>query len=117
MEVPGCSLLARPAGLLRSRRRGETSQYRIREKTTAAQGAALELAVDQALGKLTTAKRGLKDLGTAWDTAFAALADEEWSLIKILQATLNDDDTRWLEFGLTMPSQSSTPGQPTGLTV
>ena len=39
-----------------------------------------------------------------------------WSLVKILQGTLDANDPRWLAFGLPMPSTPSTPAQPTGLT-
>ena len=34
------------------------------------------------------------------------------ALIKILGATLEDNDPRWLSFGLQMPSTITTPGQP-----
>ena len=51
-------------------------------------------------------------MSQGWTDAFSALSDEMWSLIKILQATLNDDDARWLAFGLPMPATPSTPGQP-----
>ncbi len=84
-------------------------------KATAAQGTAVEQAALAAQQSLTTSTRSLKDLGAAWDAAFKALSDEEWTLVKLLQATLNDDDTRWLAFGLPMPSAISTPGKPLGL--
>jgi hypothetical protein len=38
-----------------------------------------------------------------------------YTLIKILQGTLGDNDPRWLAFGLLMPSMNATPGKPTGL--
>ncbi len=81
-------------------------------QVTAAQGATLQNAVMAAQLALTNAVRALAGLSQAWTDAFKSLTDEMWSLIKILQATLNDDDPRWLAFGLPMPASPSTPGQP-----
>lgn len=38
------------------------------------------------------------------------------ALIKILGATIANDDPRWLAFGLNIPATDTTPGQPQGLT-
>ena len=83
---------------------------------TAAQGTALQSAALAAQLAVTNAARALTTLGQAWTDAFKVLADEMWSLIKILQASLNDDDPRWLAFGLPMPATPATPGQPVKVT-
>ena len=85
-------------------------------QVTAAQGTALQSATLTAQTALTAATMALSTLSQSWTDAYNALTDEMWSLIKILQATLNDDDPRWLAFGLQMPITSSTPGQPVNLT-
>ena len=85
-------------------------------QVTAAQGATLQNAALAAQLALTNAARALAGLGQGWTDAFTALSDEMWSLIKILQATLNDDDARWLAFGLPMPATPTTPGQPVKVT-
>ena len=82
---------------------------------TAAGGTARSEAIATAQGALTAATRNLKTLGQTWDAAFAALSNAEWTVVKLLQISLDDDDPRWLAFGLQMPGTSSTPGQPTGL--
>ena len=82
---------------------------------TAAQGTALLNAITSAQNGLTASGKGLKTLEGNWNDAFKALTDMMWSLIKILQATLEDNDPMWLEFGLQMPGTPSTPGKPAGL--
>lgn len=79
---------------------------------TAAQGNLLQGAALAAKAALAKATRTQGTVGQTWTEAFTALTDEMWSLVKILQATLNDDDTRWLAFGLPMPATPSTPGKP-----
>lgn len=84
-------------------------------QVTAAQATALRntaLAAQQALGAADVA---LKEKGDAWDSAFASLTDTMRSLIKILGATLEDNDPRWFTFGLEMPATNTTPGKPANL--
>lgn len=85
-------------------------------QVTAAQATALRNAALSAQQALAAAEIVLKDAGTTYDKAYAALADLMYTLIKILEGTLDDNDARWLAFGLQMPSTNATPGQPTGLT-
>jgi hypothetical protein len=58
----------------------------------------------------------LKTKGSAWDTAFATLTDTMRSLVNILRATLDDNDPRWLQFGLEMPATNTTPAKPANVT-
>ena len=83
---------------------------------TAAQGATLEGAVQAAQLALTNAVRALAKLGQTWTDAYAALTNQMWLLIQILQSLLNADDPHWLAFGLPMPASPSTPGQPVNVT-
>ena len=84
-------------------------------KVTAAQGTTYLNAITSAQNGLTGSSKGLKTLEDTWNDAFKALTDMMWSLIKLLQATLEDNDPMWLVFGLQMPSTPSTPGKPAGL--
>ena len=77
---------------------------------TAAQGATLQDAVQAAQLALTNAVRALAKLGQTWTDAYAALTNQMWLLIRILQALLNADDPHWLAFGLPMPATPSSPG-------
>jgi hypothetical protein len=81
-------------------------------QVTAAQGQTLLDAVTGAQQTLAAAVKAMTGLDASWTSAYTALTDVMWSLIKILQATLDDDDARWLDFGLQMPSMPSTPGKP-----
>lgn len=65
----------------------------------------------------TAAEVALKGKGDAWDTAWSTLTGTMKALIRILEATLKDNDPRWLTFGLQMPSAIVTPGKPLNLTV
>lgn len=85
-------------------------------QVTAAQANTLKSAVLTKQAALTSATRTLTGLGQTWDAAFQALTDEAWSLVKILQAILADNDPRWLAFGLQMPITPSTPGKPVNVT-
>ena len=85
-------------------------------KVTAAQGNLLETSAQTTRQTWTNAAQALTTTGDAWDAAFAKLTDDLWSLIKILQATLDGDDPRWLAFGLQMPDTITTPGQPVHVT-
>lgn len=54
----------------------------------------------------------LKSKGDVYDEDYLALTDMMRSLVSILRATLDDNDPRWLAFGLMMPSTNQTPGRP-----
>jgi len=84
---------------------------------TAAQATTLRYAAVSADEALTAADVALKNKGDAWNTVCNTLTDTMRSLINILRATLNNDDPRWLTFGLDMPSTDTTPGQPLNVTV
>ena len=79
---------------------------------TAAKGTALRTAVLTAQATLTTAEMWFRKCGDAWQAAYDKLAATMRDLIRNLDSKLADDDTRWLAFGLPMPSTDSTPGQP-----
>ena len=64
----------------------------------------------------TSAALALTTIGDTWDGAFKVLKNDLWSLIKILQATLDGKDPRWLAFGLQMPDTITTPGRPVQVT-
>lgn len=83
---------------------------------TAAQAITLRTAALGAQQAVMTADVTLKSKSDAWDSAYTALTDSMRSLIKILEATLDDSDPRWLAFGLLMPSMNQTPGQPVNVT-
>ena len=85
-------------------------------QVTAAHGQALQTAVLTNQAALMNQVRAQETLSRGWTEAFTALSDKMWSLIKLLQATLDDDDPRWLAFGLPMPSTPSTPGMPEDVT-
>lgn len=84
-------------------------------QVTAAEGRALCDAAGSAQQALGLAVKGLSDLDSTQSDAYTALTDVMWSLIKILQASLDDNDPRWLDFGLPMPSTPATPGKPVNL--
>lgn len=84
-------------------------------QVTAAQGTTLLNAIATTQNALTQAGVALQKLDATWTDAYTTLVDTMWSLVKILQATLDDDDPRWLVFGLPMPGTPSTPGQPVNL--
>ena len=79
---------------------------------TAAYGASLRTAALNAQTALATATQAMKDLGNAWDAAWATLTKGMTALVMNLDHVLDDNDPRWLAFGLQMPSTPSTPGQP-----
>ena len=54
----------------------------------------------------------LEEKSQAWTPAYEALRALMRCLIKILEATIANDDPRWLAFGLQMPASVTTPGQP-----
>lgn len=83
---------------------------------TAAQAATLRTAALNAQEAVTAADVVLKDKGTTWESAYATVTGSMRALINILHATLKNDDTRWLTFGLDMPSTITTPGQPVDVT-
>lgn len=83
---------------------------------TAAQAIALRTAALAAQQAMMTADVNVKTASDTWDSAYNALTGKMRSLIKILGATLNDSDPRWLAFGLMMPSTNQTPGQPVNVT-
>jgi hypothetical protein len=83
---------------------------------TAAKAVALRTAALGAQQATMSADVTLKTKGDAWDTVHATLTSTMRSLIKILRATLQDNDPRWLAFGLQMPSTITTPGQPVNVT-
>ena len=83
---------------------------------TAARGRSLQTAVLTSQATLMNSVRTQEMLSQSWTDAFTALSDKMWSLIKLLQATLDDDDPRWLAFGLPMPITPSTPGAPENVT-
>ncbi len=84
---------------------------------TAAHGTTLYDAACATQETYMTATVALKTKGDADTGAYNALVDMMWSLIKILDATLADNDPRWLAFGLNMPATNTTPGKPVNLTV
>ena len=79
---------------------------------TAAKGAALRTAVLTTQAALMAAEASLKNSGDTWQAAYDKLAATMRDLIRNLDSKLADDDTRWLAFGLPMPSTITTPGQP-----
>jgi len=81
-------------------------------QVTAAQGAALLSAVTSAQQTLAAAVKAMAGLDASWTSAYTDLTNPMWLLIRILQVLLDDDDPRWLDFGLQMPITPSTPGQP-----
>ena len=83
---------------------------------TAAKGAALRAAVLSAQSALTAAGMSLKTLGETWQTAYDTLVAAMRDLIRNLESKLKSDDTRWLAFGLPIPSSITTPGQPVNVT-
>lgn len=84
---------------------------------TAAQGTALYDTANTTQQTYIAASVALSTKGDADTTAYDALVAVLWSLIKILQATLEDNDPRWLAFGLNMPATNTTPGKPVNVTV
>ena len=85
-------------------------------QVTAAQGNLLETTAQTTRQTWTNAAQALNTIGDTWDSAFTKLTDDLWSLIKILQATLEGNDPRWLAFGLQLPAAITTPGQPVNVT-
>ncbi|MEO6872861.1 MAG: hypothetical protein ABI233_11660 [Chthoniobacterales bacterium] len=83
-----------------------------KSKVTAVQGHAVRMAAVTGRNNLATALIDLRGKATANETAFQALYDLEFSLLKTLEGTLAGDDPRWLAFGLKMPATKTTPGQP-----
>ena len=81
-------------------------------EVTAAKATALRNTALTTQDAVTTAVQGLKDAGTAWQSAYDALTQTMLALVKNLEGKLGPDDPRWLAFGLPMPSTPSTPGQP-----
>ncbi len=79
---------------------------------TAAQAVALRSAALSTQQAVMAAEMALKTKGAAYDTVYGVLVSTMRSLIKILGATLENNDPRWLAFGLEMPSMIRTPGQP-----
>ena len=67
-----------------------------------------QLAIDSGVAQKTA--------GDLDDAARLKLEDAMWSLIRLLDATIADNDPRWLSFGLNMPSADTTPGQPLNVT-
>jgi hypothetical protein len=84
-------------------------------KVTAAEGKTLRDAALAAQQTVTDAAVALSNQSTVWDTASDALTTMMRALIKILSATIGDDDTRWLAFGLNIPASNTTPGKPQNL--
>jgi hypothetical protein len=85
-------------------------------QVTAAQATTLRDAALAAQQALAAADVVLKSKGDAWDSAYATLTGTMRALIKILGATIEDNDPRWLTFGLQMPATNTTPGQPVNVT-
>ena len=85
-------------------------------EVTAAHANALETEAQTTRQAWTNATQALTTIGDTWDAAFTKLTDDLWSLIKVLQATLDGNDPRWLAFGLQMPDTITTPGQPVQVT-
>ena len=83
---------------------------------TGGQGTVLRNAALAAQQGVTQADLKQADASNVWTSAYDALTSLMRSLIKILEATIANDDPRWLAFGLQMPATNTTPGKPTGLT-
>ncbi|MGI9115652.1 MAG: hypothetical protein DLM52_09320 [Chthoniobacterales bacterium] len=83
---------------------------------TAAAGAALVTATQNAQNALSSAEATQKQVGNAWTTAYETLIATMTDLLKNLEAKLNNDDTRWLAFGLQIPATITTPAQPVNVT-
>ena len=79
---------------------------------TATQATTLRDAALASQEALTQAEMSLSTGKTARDAAVKALVTKMRALIKILGATLAEDDVRWEAFGLNMPAADTTPGQP-----
>ncbi len=58
----------------------------------------------------------INNLSAAWQAAYDVLVKGMRALLDNLRNVLGPDDTRWLSFGLQMPSTVTTPGQPVNLT-
>ena len=83
---------------------------------TAAEGTSLETTAQTTRQTWSHSTQALNTIGDTWNTADTTLTDDLWSLIKVLQATLDGDDPRWLAFGLQMPDSIQTPGKPVNVT-
>lgn len=81
-------------------------------QVTAARATALRNAALTAQQAVADADIELKTALDVFDVASIALTDTMRALIKILTATLNAEDPRWLAFGLQMPATNTTPGKP-----
>src|SRR4051794_25603224 len=84
---------------------------------TAAEATRLRNATLTTQEATTAADIVLKTKGTARDNALAKMLANMRQLVSILDATLTPSDPRWLQFGLQMPSTSSTPGKPVNVRV
>ncbi len=84
---------------------------------TAAAGTTLRDAAIATQALAVLADADLTSKGTARGAAVDALTSMMRLLIGLLSELLNADDTRWLDFGLSIPATRGTPAAPTGLTV
>ncbi len=79
---------------------------------TAAHGTELRDATLAAQSALTAAGLDIKTKNDTRTNAQTALTEMMRALTKILDATLSKSDPRWEAFGLKIPAQKTTPGQP-----
>ncbi len=84
---------------------------------TAAAGAALRNAAVSRHALAAAADTALEEKGVARGSAVEALTSLMRLLVGVLGQLLKADDPRWLAFGLEMPANRTTPGQPAGLEV
>ena len=82
------------------------------QNQTAAYGTTLRTAALAAQMALAAEDATLKAIADAWTAAYDTLVKGMKDLIRNLESVLADNDPRWVNFGLQIPSTITTPGQP-----
>ena len=85
-------------------------------EVTAAKGAVLVDTAQTAKQALAAQEVALGDVRQTWDGAYRDLTVEMRDLIKLLSVAMEDNDPRWVSFGLKIPAANTTPAQPLNLT-
>ena len=91
------------------------TQASVDMDATAAVATTVETAINTARGDLTTAIANCGLMQNARDVAVQNLRTKMEGLITELDQLIADDDPRWHQFGLSMPSDPVTPEVPEGL--
>ena len=81
-------------------------------EVTAAKGTALVDTAQAAIQALAAQDVSLGTVRETWDGAYGDLTVEMRDLIKLLSVAMEDNDPRWLSFGLNIPAAHTTPAQP-----